>query len=160
MIEFRRFTEFPRGTLYDILQDAYAFDARNKAIWEENWRESDAFFYDNPWIAERYGLVSCVDGYPIGFVTWDPRHAPAYVEIGHNGIRSAYKGQGYGKLQMQEALRRIKAYPGLERIIVRTKANLIAPKNYESVGFRLYDRQLNATESAYTGVNLYYEILL
>ena len=26
MIEFRKFTDFPRGTLYDILQDAYSFD--------------------------------------------------------------------------------------------------------------------------------------
>ena len=30
MIEFRKFSDFPRGTMYDILQDAYSFDARNK----------------------------------------------------------------------------------------------------------------------------------
>ena len=69
MIEFRKFTEFPRGTLYDILQDAYSFDSRNKEIWDENWHESDDFFYDNPNIADHYGLVTCVDGVPIGFVT-------------------------------------------------------------------------------------------
>lgn len=44
MIEFRKSTDFPRGTLYDILQDAYSFDPRNKEIWDENWRESDGFF--------------------------------------------------------------------------------------------------------------------
>ena len=47
----------------------------------------DIFFYDNPEIAEKYGLVTCMDGVPIGFVTWDPRKRPEYVEIGHNGIR-------------------------------------------------------------------------
>ena len=26
MLEFEKITEFPRGTLYDILQDAYSFD--------------------------------------------------------------------------------------------------------------------------------------
>ena len=66
-VKFRKFTEFPRGTLYDILRDAYSFDVRNKEVWDE-------FFYDNPKIADNYGLVTCVNDIPIGFVTWDPRH--------------------------------------------------------------------------------------
>ena len=45
---------------------------------------------------------------PIGFVTWDPRNRPEYVEIGHNGIRENYKGRGYGRLQLEEAIRRIR----------------------------------------------------
>lgn len=160
MVEFRKISEFPRGTLYDILQDAYSFDPRNKEIWDANWQESDDFFYDNPEIADKYGLVTCIDDCPIGFVTWDPRNRPEYVEIGHNGIRSAYKGKGYGRMQLQEALRRIKEYDGLKRIIVETNSNLVAPKNYESVGFKLYDRKVNDSESAYTGDYLYYEIVL
>ena len=55
MLEFMKFTDFPRGTMYDILQDAYSYDARNKEIWENNWKESDDFFYDNPEIAENMG---------------------------------------------------------------------------------------------------------
>ena len=82
------------------------------------------------------------------------------MEIGHNGIREKYKGNGYGRMQLQETLRRIKEYEGLQRIIVSTNSNLIAPKNYERVGFKLYDRKVNNTESAYTGDYLYYEIML
>ena len=160
MIEFKKFTDFPRGTLYDILADAYSYDKRNRQIWEENWKETDDFFYDNPEIADKYSLVTCLDGEPIGFVTWDPRHRPDYVEIGHNGIREQYKRRGYGHLQLEEALRRIRAYEGLKRIIVCTNSNLIAPRNYESVGFVLYDRKPNEAESAYTGDYLYYEIVL
>ncbi len=160
MIEFRKFSEFPRGTLYDILADAYSYDGRNREIWDDNWRESDDFFYNNPDIADKYGLVTCIDGYPIGFVTWDPRNRPEYVEIGHNGIRSAYKRRGYGRRQLEEALRRIREYEGLKRIIVCTNSNLIAPRNYERAGFRLYDRKPNETESAFTGDYLYYEIRL
>ena len=111
-------------------------------------------------IAEKYGLISCIAGEPIGFVTWDPRNRPEYVEIGHNGIREKYKRQGYGHRQLEEAIRRIKEYEGLKRIIVCTNSNLAAPKNYESVGFTLYDRKPNDTESAYTGDYLYYEIVL
>ena len=160
MIEFKRFTEFPRGTMYEILADAYSYDERNKLIWDDNWRESDDFFYDNPEIADKYGIVTCLDGEPIGFVTWDPRQKPEYVEIGHNAIREAYKGNGYGHMQLAEAIRRIKEYEGLKRIIVCTNDSLVAPRNYESVGFVLYDRKENNTDSAYNGDYLYYEISL
>ena len=105
-------------------------------------------------------FITCLNGEPIGFVTWDPRNRPDYVEIGHNGIREKYKGNGYGHRQLTEALNRIKSYTGLKRIIVCTNSNLVAPKNYESVGFKLYDRKVNVTESFYTGDYLYYEIIL
>lgn len=108
MIEFRKISDFPKGTLYDILIDAYSFDERNRQIWDKNWKETDDFFYSHPEIADEYGLVTCLDGEAIGFVTWDPRHRPDYVEIGHNGIRGKYKGRGYGRLQLLEALRRIR----------------------------------------------------
>ena len=93
-------------------------------------------------------------------MTWDPRNRLEYVEIGHNGIREQYKGRGYGRLQLEEALCRIREYEGLKRIIVCTNSNLIAPKNYESAGFVLYDRKPNLTESAFAGDYLYYEIIL
>lgn len=159
-VEFKKFSDFPRGTMYDILVDAYAFDPRNRQIWDSNWKESDDFFYDHPEIADQYGLITCLQGEPIGFVTWDPRNRPAYVEIGHNGIREKYKGRGYGHLQLEEALRRIRTYEGLKRIIVCTNSSLVAPRNYESVGFVLYDRKPNETESSFTGDYLWYEILL
>ena len=41
MFEFRKFTDFQRGTLYVILQDAYSYNPRNKEIWDVNWRETD-----------------------------------------------------------------------------------------------------------------------
>lgn len=63
-------------------------------------------------------------------------------------------------LGFEEAIRRIKEYEGLKRIIVCTNSNLAAPRNYESVGFTLYDRKPNETESAYTGDYLYYEIVI
>ena len=43
----------------------------------------------------------------IGFVVWDPRNMPEYVEIGDNCIVPKHKGNGYGKLQLQEAINEI-----------------------------------------------------
>ena len=91
----------------------------------------DEFFFDNPEIADKYGFVTCYKGEPIGFICWDPRNRPEYVEIGHNGIRTKYKRRGFGKAQLSEAVRRIKEYKGLKEIRVWTNSNLIAPKNYE-----------------------------
>ena len=77
---------------------------------------------------------------------------------GHNLENLA---EEFRKLVMNdEAVRRIKEYEGLKRIIVCTNSNLAAPKNYESVGFQLYDRKPNESESAFTGDYLYYEIVI
>ena len=56
---------------------------------------------------------------------------------------------------MEEATRRIKEYEGLKRIVVCTNSNLAAPKNYESVGFTLYDRKPNESESNFNVRFLY-----
>ncbi len=69
-------------------------------------------------------------------------------------------GPQYGRRQPEEAIRRIKEYEGLKKIIVCTNSNLAAPENYESAGFQLYDRKTSETGSAYTGDRLYYEIVL
>lgn len=117
----------------------------------ENWKQSDDFFFDNLDIADKYGFVICYKGEPIGFICWDPRNRPEYVEIGHNGIRTKFMGKGFGKAQLSEAVRRIKEYNGLEEILVWKNSNLVAPKNYESVRFVLYDRKENNDETAFLG---------
>ena len=104
--------------------------------------------------------AGCFREEPIGFICWDPRNRPEYVEIGHNAIRTVFKGHGFGKAQLAEALRRIMEYEGLKEIRVRTNSNLIAPKNYESVGFTLYDRKTNQGKAAFSGDDLYYRIQL
>ena len=40
LIEYKKFTDFPRGTMYDILKDEYSYDKRNQEIWDTNWKES------------------------------------------------------------------------------------------------------------------------
>ena len=75
-------------------------------------------------------------------------------------IRTKFKGKGFGKAQLSEAVGRIKEYKGLKAIRVWTNSNLIAPKNYESVGFVLYDQKENNDEAAFSGNYLYYRIRL
>ena len=59
MIEFRKITEFPRGTLVSLLRAAYAFEPCYERDFLEQWKkEFDDFFYDNPHIAEVSGFMT------------------------------------------------------------------------------------------------------
>ncbi len=151
VLAFRKISEFHRGILYRLLADAYSSGDRCAACWASDWREFDDFFFDNLDIADKYGFITTLNGEPTGHISWGPRNMPAYVRIGHNCIATPYKGNGYDKRQLQEVVDRIRRYDGVEKIIVETSSGLIAPRNYESVGFRLCARRENTTETAFAG---------
>jgi len=159
-IEFKKTTEFSPGLILDLLKDAYSFDMRYKQCWEENWRETDDFLFNNQQIAEKYSFVTTWNGEPIGFIVWDPRNMPAYAEIGHNCIRTRYKGNGYGRLQLEEAIDRI-CKTGAKKVIVTTNESLIpAQKNYESMGFQLVRKRINPHNPEVAGEHMDYEFLV
>ena len=159
-ITFEKISLFDRGILYRLLVDAYSFDDRWKACYDKEWIELDDFFFSNLGIADKYGFITVLDGEPIGHISWDPRNRPEYVVIGHNCIASKYKGNGYGKRQLQEAIDRIQQYEGLKKIIVGTNSTLTAPRNYESVGFKLCQRRKNESDTSFSGDYIDYEIIL
>lgn len=160
MIEFKKISNFPKGTLYNQLEDAYSFNYNCKMNWDGMWKEYDDFFYSNlDSIADKYGFITVVDGIAVGHISWDPRNRPNYVSIGHNCIISNFKGKGYGKIQLQEAIRRIKEYD-VEKIVVTTnEITLPAQKNYESVGFVKITERTN-TDTPFAGNYIDYEMVL
>lgn len=160
MIEFKKPSEFPRGTLYNQLVDAYSFNDECEKAWDTSWKEYDNYFYDNLDIADKYSFITVLDGEPIGHISWNPRHKPDYVEIGYNCIITKYKGKGYGHLQLEEAIRRVKEYDNLKKIIVTTNELFIpAQKNYESVGLKKVKERIN-NETPFSGKYIDYEIRL
>nr|MDD6336438.1 GNAT family N-acetyltransferase [bacterium] len=159
-IAFKKISEFSRGTLFELLKDAYSFEPRYQKDWIEDWKSADDFFYDNLHIADRCGFITVLNDTPIGFMSWDPRKLPAYIEIGHNCIATQHKGKKYGKLQLQEAVDRIRKI-GCTKIIVTTDERLLAAqKNYESVGFKLIRLRENKHNPEYAGKLMDYEMLL
>ena len=134
-----------------MLKDAWSFDRRWEALVDGDWRKADDCFYDHPEIAAKHGIVTCLDGEPFGFVTWGPLRDEGIVDIGHNSVRSARKGKGYGKLQLLEAIRRIRGREGARNIVLTTNSSLVAPINYERAGFRPAGRRVNETECAFAG---------
>ncbi|MCI9319489.1 MAG: GNAT family N-acetyltransferase [Lachnospiraceae bacterium] len=158
-IEFKKITSFPRGTLYSLLRDAYSFEKKFERDCFNQWREFDDFFYDNPHIADTCGFITTYDKAPIGFVSWNPTNIPVSAEIGHNCISTKYKGNGYGKRQMQEAVKRILAQ-GAEKIVVTTNEILVSAQHtYESSGFRFIRKKEEPFYAEYAGMRMDYEIV-
>lgn len=157
-IKFRKVSDFDRGTLFNLLQDAYSYDSRYEEHFVSSWQECDDFFYENIDIADKCCIIISVDDKAIGFVCWDPRNIPEYVEVGHNCILEEYKGMKLGKIQLNEAILRIqKSNP--KKIIVTTNEKLYAAqKNYESVGFKEVRRRDNDTDTRFSGAYIDYEI--
>jgi ribosomal protein S18 acetylase RimI-like enzyme len=136
-IEFKKVSDFNRGILLELLKGAYSFDCRYEQRWYSNWQACDNFFFDNLQIADKCGFITTLNDEAIGFVSWDPRNMPEYAEIGHNCIALKHKGNGYGKIQLQEAVNRI-IKNDVKKIIVTTNDDLIsAQRMYESVGFKI-----------------------
>ena len=159
-IEFRKITDFPRGTLCALLKEGYSFEPRFERDCLNQWQEFDNFFYDNPHIAESSGFMTVLSDVPIGFVSWNPTNIPVSAEIGHNCITAKYKGNGYGKQQMQEAVKRIIAQ-GAKKIIVTTNEILIpAQRTYESAGFKFINKCEEPNNMEYAGMRINYEIIV
>lgn len=83
-----------------------------------------------------------------------------YIEIGHNCIATKYKGNKFGKMQLQEAIKRIQN-KNVKKLIVTTDEQLVpAQKNYESVGFTFVQKRENVWNAEYAGKLMDYELIL
>ena len=63
MIEFKKTIEFPKGTFYKQLVDAYSFNNNCKKTWNDMWKEYDEFFYSNRMITLEFLLYSHPEEY-------------------------------------------------------------------------------------------------
>ena len=92
---------------------------------------------------------------------WDPRNFPVAI-IGHNCIKTIYKGNGFGKKQLSIALVKLKG-KGFQKVTVSTgllEFFIPAQKMYESVGFYEINRDdLNFFKNK-MHAQIYYEIKL
>lgn len=143
IIKFEKISQFNRGILEKLLEDGYSFDSRYKDKWMDEWHKFDDFFFDNLDLADQCGFITMLNDKAIGFVSWDSRNIPESAEIGFNCISAKYKNQGYGKLQLQEAINRI-VEKGAIKVIVTTDDILIPAQHmYEGVGFQLVEKRKN-----------------
>ena len=155
-IEFKKVSDFNRGILFELLKDSYSFDYRYEESWYSNWQACDNFSFDNLQIADKYGFITTRNDEAIGFVSWNPRNIPEYAEIGYNCIASKHKSNGYGKIQLQEAVDRI-TQNDVKKIIVTTNDDLIpAQRMYEGVVFKIHQKKTNQKIADFTSEHIDY----
>ena len=156
-MQFKSPFEFGPGTLYDLLRESYAGLLEAKPAWaatyEARWREFEDQVFAHPDAIGRRMLVSCLEGNPIGFVSWDPRRLPEEGRIGQNCIVPRHRRQGYGGAQIRAAVSILKN-GGARRIIVETDSHpFFAParKMYVACSFREVSR---TPSEAFGGIEL------
>lgn len=109
-------------------------------IWQTekaNWEESDGNVFENPNTIGQCTFLSWYGPAIVGFFSLDPRPRPAYGVIGHNCILPEYRRQGYGRQQINEALRRL-AQRGIRQARVSTSDHpffVPAQRMYTASGF-------------------------
>jgi GNAT superfamily N-acetyltransferase len=99
------------GIIAWLLNQSYALLVETEPeIWgleKANWEESDKSVFENPDTIGACTFLSWYGKSIIGFFSFDPRPRPAYGVIGHNCILPEYQGQGFGKQQIGEVLRKL-----------------------------------------------------
>jgi GNAT superfamily N-acetyltransferase len=141
IVEFTPAAAHKPGTIATILARSYEpliADGQLSAIFPSTkWPAFDGYVFDNLDTFGRSVFVSCLDSRVIGFASWDPRGGPACGVIGHNCVLPEQRGKGYGKLQIQEILRRFRA-DNFRQAIVTTGDDpffLPAQRMYQACGF-------------------------
>ncbi|MDP6778343.1 MAG: GNAT family N-acetyltransferase [Candidatus Latescibacteria bacterium] len=142
-IVFTPSLEHPPGTVLRLLREAWA------PLWnpglEANIRAFDREVTDHPETVGACTFVTCLDGEPIGMASFDSRPGPERGLIGWNCIVPEHQGEGWGKAQILEVLRRF-GERGIRRACVTTTDEAFfvpAQHTYESCGFTIARRTAN-----------------
>lgn len=137
---FKPMTDHPRGTIVALLVQSYQ-GTHSFAPWlsrlREEWKEYDDQIFDHPKTVGTAGFVSYRRRSIVGFATWDPRNHPVAI-VGHNCILPEFRKQGFGKMQMEEVLQRLRTLK-FTKVCVTTGDHpffLPARKMYLACGFR------------------------
>ncbi|MDP8244798.1 MAG: GNAT family N-acetyltransferase [Candidatus Hinthialibacter antarcticus] len=108
MITFDLPTMFPPGTMISLLQSSYLelpATTEETAYHHAQWRRTERLALEDPDVAACV-FITCLDGQPIGFGSFDPRGKIGAV--GQNVIHPDHRGGGYGREQLREILKRLR----------------------------------------------------
>lgn len=164
LIAFTPVAEHTPGAIFELLSRSYDGTVRAEpggwAGEKDKWLEYDRDVFENPETVGACLFVTCLDNEPIGFGSWDPRQGPELAIIGHNCILPERQGKGYGKEQIEEILRRLKA-GGLRKALATTSEHPFfepARRMYLACGFREARRRPGGPDPRYEVID--YEIML
>lgn len=124
----------------------------------QKWEEFDREVFQHPDTVGRCVFLSWADGQLVGFASYDPRQRPEIGIVGHNCILPEFCGQGFGRQQIQEIIRRLRAM-GIRKACASTGEHAFftpARRMYVACGFRETCRRLRNGDPSISVVD--YEI--
>ena len=152
MLEYNNFEYGKLGLIYHLLKKIYKdypfLDKNQKNNWISSWKEYDKLVFQNLDTVGRSGFFSHIDTKVIGFCSWDPRKGGDEIIVGHNGIIPEYRGNGFGRKQIEYMIYAFKEL-GYKKAYVTTgeeKFFYAAQQNYISCGFTEKDRFSNGIQ--------------
>jgi GNAT superfamily N-acetyltransferase len=133
--------EYERGRIAHLLKESYGeLVLQNPKIWKQEeikWDEFDKEIFEYADSVGNCVFLTLLGEQVVGFGSYDPRGRPDFGIIGHNCILPEFRGQGYGKQQILEIIRRFQSL-GIRRAKASTGSQLFfvpARRMYLSCGF-------------------------
>lgn len=142
-LQFCPLSEFEQGTIYALLCEGYAPLIEElpqyTEVLQRQWQETDAFAFSmkDTSVADCFFITS-YRGTPIGMGSFDPRNLPASASIGQNCLLPAYRGRGYGAMQLRHILHKLIQRQASNVIVVTSAHPFFVPaqRMYQACGFR------------------------
>ncbi|RPI02564.1 MAG: GNAT family N-acetyltransferase [Ignavibacteriae bacterium] len=155
MLTFDSITQKDNGTIATMLMESYEeLLSTGQQFWhdqKDSWVKYDAEVFDHLTTIGQCIFLTRFDTDIIGFSSFDPRRGPSFGVIGHNCILPKFRGQGFGKRQIQETLRRLKMR-SIRNVIVSTSEHpffIPAQKMYLACGFQETKRYSGESQLGY-----------
>ena len=131
-----------RGLIASMLKRSYAdlveLDQQHWGPEVPKWEEFDREVFEHPDTVGTCVFLTWSGDRLVGFASYDPRQRPEFGIVGHNCVLPEFRGNGFGKQQIQEIVRRFRAM-GIRLAQVSTGENPFftpAQRMYTACGFR------------------------
>jgi GNAT superfamily N-acetyltransferase len=149
MLKFEPITKHQRGLIAELLSHGFA-GVMDNAL-QDKIKEFDKEVFEKPDTVGACVFISTLNGKSVGMASWDPRQWPKVGIIGWNCVLPEHRGNGIGKAQIEEILKRLRIL-GFEKVFVRTGEHPFftsAQKMYAACGFKEIKRHPTGDQPGY-----------
>jgi GNAT superfamily N-acetyltransferase len=155
---FNNTAKYEPGIIFRLLSVSYA-EILDRHL-QDRFQRFDREVFSNPATVGNCTFVTTFGTDIIGMASYDPRQAPELGKVGYNCILPEYRKKGYGKKQILEVIRRLRAF-GIRRVAVSTSEHPFyepARKMYLSCGFSEVEKKMEHLHDLHK--KIYYEMEL
>lgn len=155
-LTFNEIAKYEPGIIRDLLFASYA-EILDQDL-QEQFRQFDREVFENPDTVGACTFITTIDSDIIGMASYDPRQAPKMGIIGHNCILPEHQEKGYGRQQILEIIRRLKARHIRRAAVTTSKHPFFGPacRMYLSCGFSELENKRKNPKDRYKTV--YFEM--